>query len=94
MKKTIEALKAEIIKERIDLEAIAFEIYCKKELSRQMDHVNRTKKDWDSTVKRLNSLTIDKLREDFEGASAYSMSSPKQELLKQLEEDKRNGPEA
>lgn len=84
MKKTVEALKAEILNEKLALEEQAFEIYCKRELSAQMDHVAGYKKDWDSSVERLESLTIDKLRKDFNGYNCSMLDTPKNYIIKEI----------
>lgn len=53
-----------------------------------MDHVDRNKKDYDSAVKRLNSLDIDKLTKDFNGYSCSVCDTPKNNIIKEL---KNNG---
>jgi len=86
MNKTIEELKAEIIKEKEILEARAFKIYCLEELERQMDIVTAAKSTWDNTVKRLNSLTIEQLTKDFNSNRTIGFKSPKESIIEKLKE--------
>lgn len=60
-----EDLIKEIEAEQEELEAKALKMYCKDELSRQKDLVKNAEKALDSLQKRMDSLTIEKLREDF-----------------------------
>ena len=89
MKKTVEALRAEILQEQFNLENQAFEIYCKRELEHQMNCVSGYKKDWDSSVERLESLTIDELKRTFNSYSPTLIDSPKNSIIKELKE--KNG---
>lgn len=84
--KTINDFKKEIREEENALEERAFEIYCKRELSRQMKIVEEHKKLYDSTIKRMDNLTIENLKEEFNKLD-YSLGSSmkvKDAIIKEL----------
>ena len=85
---TIEGIKVKIRKEKQKMEELAFEIYCTRELSHQMDIVEKVENDLENKSKRLESLTIEKLKEDFNSYNINLLCTNKEKIIKELNDNK------
>jgi len=82
--KTKKQLLKQIKKDTAKLDAQAFEIYCTRELSSQMGHLESYKEAYNNSKERMKSLTIKKLKKDFNTYSSTYMKTPKEVIIQEI----------